>query len=292
LSGATLSRMIATNTTGEPHMRSASADATLPPITFNAQNAEAYEQVMGRWSQRLAPLLIRFGGLADGERVLDVGCGTGSLSLTVPRLADVATVTGVDVGTAYLDFATARNSDPRVTFREADARALPFETGSFDRVFSMLVLQFIPDFARAVAELRRVVRPGGTVTAATWDTFSGLPHIRLMWDIATVLDPLQKRANYHPLTQTGGMAAAWQDAGLVDVEQTSLLFRIEFSCFDEYWAPFATGEGPPGQFVARLSQPVRERLRDELRRAFLFEGPDGPRSFACVAWACRGTVPA
>jgi cyclopropane fatty-acyl-phospholipid synthase-like methyltransferase len=50
----------------------------VPTTTYNAQNAHAYEQVMGRWSRRLAPLLIRFGGLADNERVLDVGCGTGT----------------------------------------------------------------------------------------------------------------------------------------------------------------------------------------------------------------------
>jgi ubiquinone/menaquinone biosynthesis C-methylase UbiE len=65
-----------------------------------------------------------------------------------------------------LEFARARNSDPKVNLRQADAQALPFEDNSFDRAFSMLVLQFIPDAARAVAEMRRVVRHGGTVTAA------------------------------------------------------------------------------------------------------------------------------
>src|SRR6201987_5364255 len=130
------------------------------------QNAEAYEKVMGRWSRRLAPLLIQFGGLADGDRVLDVGCGTGSLTFTVPQIAKVASVTGVDLTEAYVEFARSRNTNPHITFRTADARALPFEDNSFDRAFSMLVLQFIPDATRAVAEMRRVVRPGGAVTAA------------------------------------------------------------------------------------------------------------------------------
>ena len=125
----------------------------------NFQNPDAYEQVMGRWSRRLAPLLIQFGGLSDGDRVLDVGCGTGSLTFTFPEFANVASVTGIDLTEPYVDFARVRNADPRISFRQADARALPFEDNSFDRAFSMLVLQFIPDAAVAVAEKRRVVRP-------------------------------------------------------------------------------------------------------------------------------------
>jgi ubiquinone/menaquinone biosynthesis C-methylase UbiE len=130
------------------------------------QNPEAYEMAMGRWSRRLAPLLITFGGLSDGDRVLDVGCGTGSLTFTVPQIAKVASVTGIDLTEAYVEFARSRNTNPHITFRAADARSLPFEDNSFDRAFSMLVLQFIPDANRAVSEMRRVVQPGGTMTAA------------------------------------------------------------------------------------------------------------------------------
>src|SRR6516225_10943950 len=86
-------------------------------------DAEAYEQVMGRWSRSLAPLLIRFGGLSDGDRVLDVGCGTGSLTFTVPQIANVSSVTGIDLTEPYLEFARAQNSDPRITFRTADAES-------------------------------------------------------------------------------------------------------------------------------------------------------------------------
>jgi ubiquinone/menaquinone biosynthesis C-methylase UbiE len=100
------------------------------------QNAEAYEQIMGRWSRRLAPLLIRFGDLSDGDRVLDVGCGTGSLTFIVPEIANVTAVTGIDLTPAFIDFARGRNADPRISFQPADARVLPFEDDSFDRAFS------------------------------------------------------------------------------------------------------------------------------------------------------------
>ena len=255
-------------------------------------DAEAYEQIMGRWSRRLAPLLIRFGGLSDGERVLDVGCGTGSLTFTSPEIANVASVTGIDPAESFVEFARRRNTDPRISFQTADARALPFENDSFDRVFSMLVLQFIPDAARAVAEMRRVVRLGGTVAAAVWDNF-GVPHDRWIADIAAVLDPsVDRKRLSRSLTVSNEMAELWRELGFQHVEQTSLLIRMEYSCFDDYWRPFTRGEGPLGQLVASLSDNNRSALTDHLRNAYLSGRPDGPRSIPCVAWACRGTVPA
>src|SRR5258708_10212993 len=254
------------------------------------QNAEGYEKVMGRWSRRLAPLLIRFGGLSDGDRVLDVGCGTGSLTFTLPEIANVATVTGIDLTESFVEFARGRNTDPRISFQSANARVIPFEDNSFDRAFSMLVLQFIPDAQRAVAEMRRVVRPGGTVTAAVWDDYSGLPFLRLIWEIAAVLDPSIVRPVFRPMSRPNEMATLWNELGLLDVEQTSLLIRMEFSSFDDYWIPFTRGEGSPGQFVASLSDGTRAALIEHVRRGYLCSQPDGPRSFACVAWACRGTV--
>ena len=256
------------------------------------QNADVYEQIMGRWSRRLAPLLIRFGGLSDRDRVLDVGCGTGSLTFMLPEIANVQAITGIDLTPGFVEFARRRNSDLRITFQEGDARQLPFEDGAFDRAFSMLVLQFIPDAARAVAEMKRVVRPGGSVTAAVWDTFGGQPHIRLIWDIAAVLDPGIERNLFRSLSGPGEMAELWQEIGLRDVEMTSLLIRMDFTSFDDYWSPFAAGEGPPGQLVARFTGAARTALEQHVRRAYLANRPDGARSFASVAWACRGTVPA
>jgi ubiquinone/menaquinone biosynthesis C-methylase UbiE len=190
----------------------------------------------------------------------------------------------------FVEFARAHNNDPRISFEQGDARVLPFEDNSFDRAFSMLVLQFIPDAARAVAEMRRVVRPGGTVTAAVWDSYGGTPHTRMMWDIAATLDPSVERRLFRPLSQPNEMATLWGELGFLDVEQTSLLIRMEFAGFDDYWLPL-TSEGPVAQFVSGISASARAMLTEHMRRAYLANLPDGPRSFACVAWACRGTVP-
>src|SRR5262249_16053926 len=145
---------------------------------------------------------------------------------------------------------------------------------------------------RAVAEMKRVVRPGGTVTAAVWDDFSGLPHIRMIWDIAATLDPTIKRHVFRPMSKPNEMATVWAELGLVDVEQTSLLIRMEFESFDDYWLPFTKGEGPPGQLLLSLSEAAKSRLTEHAKAGYLSGQPDGPRSFASVAWACRGSVSA
>ena len=116
----------------------------------------------------LAPLLIRFAGLADGERVLDVGCGTGSLTFTLPERECCGRNRG-RFDPRFSRFRARPQHRPAHHFEHGDACALPFPDNSFDRAFSMLVLHFIPDAARAVAEMRRVVRPGGTVATAVWD---------------------------------------------------------------------------------------------------------------------------
>ncbi len=89
-----------------------------------------------------------------------------------------------------------------------------------------------------------------------------------------------------------GETLARRDLGLTDVEQTSLLIRMEYTDFDDYRAPFASGEGPHGQYVVNLPETARETLKQHVRRAYIANRPDGPRSMVAVAWACRGSVPA
>jgi len=262
--------------------------------TFSG-DAETYEQFMGRWSGRLAGPFIDFVGVRDGDRVLDVGCGTGSLTLAVATRANVATATGIDLSEAYIAFARGRADDSRIAFDTGDACALPYEDGAFDCVMSMLVLNFVPDAVTAVAEMVRVARPGGRIAAATWDLRGGLLMFRMFWDIAAVLDAEAENArarNYSaPLTRPGELANAWTGIGLRDVVQDQVTIRMDFDSFDDYWRPLLGKTGPAGAYIAGLTEARREVLISRLRAAYESGDPDGPRSFAATAWVCRGSVP-
>ena len=263
--------------------------------SFTVNSAGGYEQLMGRWSQRLAPPFIEFAGLADGERVVDVGCGTGSLTFALPKAANVGAVAAIDYSPVFVEEAVRRNTDPRISIRQADATALPFEDRSFDRALSLLVLHFVPESAKAVSEMKRVVRPGGVVAAAVWDHLGGLPCMRMMWDTLAALSDSAKAARsrycFQPMMRPGEMKGRFVEAGLQDVEETSLLIRMDFANFADYWDPFVAGEGPMGKFVATLSASERNEAEAAVRAAYEAGQPDGPRSFAAVAWACRGVVP-
>ena len=158
--------------------------------SFLATDGDAYEFQMGRWSRRLAPLLIDFAGINHASRVLDVGCGTGNLSICLARNPGIGCVSGIDLSPAYIEHAKRGNNDARLHFEVADACALPFANAHFDHSLSMLALQFTPDISLALREMRRVTRPGGTVAAATWDTRGGFVAFRIIFDAAAMLDLL------------------------------------------------------------------------------------------------------
>jgi ubiquinone/menaquinone biosynthesis C-methylase UbiE len=115
---------------------------------------------MGRWGQKLAPLFIDFAGVADGEKILDVGRGTGSLTFALTRAADLDEIAAIDYSPVFVEEAIRRNIDPRIKVWQADACALPFEGGTFDRALALLVLHFVPEAGKAVAQMRRVATDG------------------------------------------------------------------------------------------------------------------------------------
>jgi SAM-dependent methyltransferase len=260
--------------------------------TFVATDGDGYELVMGRWSARLARLFLDFAGTQDGERVLDVGCGTGRLSQAVVERSMPGEVRAIDLAPAYVDYAKSRNRDPRVLFELGDACAMNFADHTFDRVLSMLVLHFVPQAARAIAEMRRVAKPGGVVAACVWDVRGGFVANRMFFDTAAALDPKanERRArNYtRPLTRPGELGRAWREAGLQEVVETSLGIRMEFHSFADYWAPYDGKDGPAAEYLATLGKAERARLVEAVRAAFLDGEPDGPRSYAALAWAVKG----
>jgi SAM-dependent methyltransferase len=262
--------------------------------TFIAASGEGYEQLMGRWSRRLAEPFLDFSGHADGEDVLDAGCGTGNLAFALAARANVGSIEGIDFSAVYVHEAAAKNGDPRIVFREADICSLPFADATFDRVLSLLVLHFVPNGAQAVAEMRRVARPGATVAATVWDARGGFVANRIYFDTAAALNLKgnERRArNFtRPMTRPGELAAAWRAAGLKDVREAELSIRMQFASFDDYWAPYLGKDGPGAEYMATLNPVEREQLRGAVRNAYLDGDVDGPRSYAAIAWAVAGVA--
>jgi ubiquinone/menaquinone biosynthesis C-methylase UbiE len=260
---------------------------------FTVHAASGYEQLMGRWSRRLATGFIDFAGLAPGERILDVGCGTGSLTFELAKSADLTEIQAIDFSPVFVEAARARNTDPRISFQQADATALPFADETFDRALALLVLHFVPEAGKAVAEMRRVVRPGGVVAAVVWDHYGGMPGFRMMVDTVAALSEsgrqMRSRFCFQPMVQPGEMKQSFIDQGLADVTETQLTIRMDYENFDDYWAPIAAGEGPLGRYMT-LDAAERTRVEAAVRDAYQAGRPDGSRSFASVAWACRGIV--
>jgi SAM-dependent methyltransferase len=186
--------------------------------------AEAYEVMMGRWSRQLAPLFVEFAGVRDGERVLDVGCGTGSLSATLVRVTGASKIVGIDPSKGFIEYARTLVTDPRVTFELEDAQELPYADGSFDRCMALLIVNFVPDAPKAANEMRRVTRKGGVVATTMWDGSRAHELTRCFWNAAVAIDPTAKR----PAERRGsyGSAEALLDllkgAGLTDIEVTDL----------------------------------------------------------------------
>jgi SAM-dependent methyltransferase len=251
---------------------------------------DPYERFMGRWSRALAPLLVRFAGVLDGENVLDVGSGTGALTAALAAALPASTIVGVDPAAAYVASAQARLPGDRVRFEVGDARQLRFADTSFDRTVSALMLNFVPDPAKAVEEMRRVTRPGGTIAAAVWDYGDGMQMLRVFWDEAVALEPASagRDERHMPLCRRGELAALWRAGGLADVVEAALTIPMPFASFEDYWLSFLEAQGPAGAYVASLPVDAREQLRQRLRIRLIGDDGDRPVTLGGRAWAVRG----
>jgi len=250
----------------------------------------AYERFMGRWSHQLAPLFVTFVGIGAKDSVLDVGSGTGVLALTIAESAPSARIVGIDPAAPYVKFAQSRVPGDRVRFEVGDAQKMSFADATFDRVLSLLVMNFIPDHGKALDEMIRVSRPGGVVGAVVWDYGGEMQMLRVFWDEAVARDPsIAKRDERHmPLCRPGELAALWRAHGLQQVVEEPLTFTMSFASFDDFWEPFLGGQGPAGAYAAKLPEADRAALAARLRKRVLAGRADGPITLQARAWAVKG----
>jgi SAM-dependent methyltransferase len=260
--------------------------------TDNWSSGEAYERYVGRWSRLVAAEFLDWLAVPPGREWVDVGCGTGALAETVLRHADPRRVHGYDFSPAYVAAARERVRDARAEFARADAMALPDPADTFDAAVSGLAVNFVSDPGRAMEEMRRVVRPGGTVAIYLWDYAEGMQLLRAFWDAAVSLDPAAAELDEgrrFPLCRPEPLRALFEDAGLRQIVVRPIDVPTRFASFDDYWTPFEGGQGPAPTYLASLNEERRRELRAAVEHILPHE-PDGSVPLVARAWAVKGVV--
>ena len=252
-----------------------------------------YERFMGRWSRLLAPELVAFAGVKDGDRALDVGTGTGALATALEKAGPRVQVVGIDPSEGFIAYAR-KSATPRMQFEVGDAQALKFADGAFDGALALLVMNFVPDHVKAIGEMRRVTRPGGTVGACVWDYDDGMKMLRIFWDEVVALDPSMepKDERHMKLSRRGQLGELWKKAGLLNVEERPLSIDQRYASFHDYWESFLKGAGPGGAYVVSLPDAKRRELEKRVRARLLQNGQDGPFTLKARAWCVKGQPPA
>jgi ubiquinone/menaquinone biosynthesis C-methylase UbiE len=244
------------------------------------QSGSAYDAFMGRYSSQLAPLFADFAGVSGG-RVADVGAGTGAL--TAELVARGATVAAADPSSGFV--ATLQERFPDVDVKEAPAERLPWPDEQFDAALAQLVVSFMKDAVAGLQEMRRIVRPGGTVAVCMWDA-DGMEMLTIVRRTRAALAEGDQEA--------ADMAYRTREAieplfasGFADMTTELLEVESTYSGFEEFWEALAGGAGPAGAWAASLAGEAREAAREELRRQL--GSPDGAFTLRGSAWATRAT---
>jgi SAM-dependent methyltransferase len=234
-------------------------------IRFN--DGAAYERYMGKWSQLIGERFLDWLAPESDLRWLDVGCGNGAFTEMIVERCAPAAVQGIDPSEKQLAFARTRLATRGAEFRLGDAMALPFADNAFDAAVMPLVIFFVPDPARGVAEMVRVVRRGGIVTAYAWDLVGGgLPYHALQAEMRAMGIAVPMPPN-PGASQKDSMRDLWAGAGLDSVDTREIAVERTFADFDDYWTTVLGGPSVGPQLAAMSSEHIailRARMRERL----------------------------
>jgi SAM-dependent methyltransferase len=251
---------------------------------------DSYEAYMGRWSRKVAPRFLDWLDVEDGRDWLDVGCGTGALSAAILGRCRPRSLVGVEKSEGFVAAASRNVQDERATFEVGDALALPVADRCSDVVVSALVLNFLPDIPKALAEMQRAARPSGVIAFYVWDyPGGGMELMRAFWNAAVALDAAAAdfaEGKRFPFCTPEGLMALATESGLRSVATTAIEVATAFADFDDYWRPFTLGAGPAPGYCASLSETARQELRKKLEDE-LPRGDGGSIPLKARAWALK-----
>jgi SAM-dependent methyltransferase len=262
---------------------------TQPPIRF--EDGAAYERGMGVWSRLAGETFLDWLVPSPRQRWLDVGCGSGAFSELLVQRCAPAEVHGVDPSEGQLAFARTRPAAQVASFSTGDAMALPFDADRFDAAVMALVIFFVPEPHRGVAEMVRVVRPGGQIAAYAWDVAGGgFPFAPIQagmraMGLTPALPPSADAARQEALV------SLWTGAGLTGVETRTIAVERSFADFEEYWQTSTNTSGSMRPVLAAMSEAEIARFKDTVR-ASMPAGPNGGVTWTARANAIKGRLPA
>jgi len=207
------------------------ADAT---ISFT--DGAAYERLMGVWSRFAGEIFLDWLEPPSDLRWIDIGCGNGAFTEVLVDRCNPVEVQGIDPSEEQLIFARTRPASRVAEFRRGDAMALPFPAGRFDAAVMALVVVFVPDPAKGVEEMVRVVRPGGIVATYVWDMVGGgFPLDPILGEMRAMgLAP--PRPPQVDVSRLEALQDLWTGAGLEAVEVREIAVTRTFADFDDFWA--------------------------------------------------------
>ena len=252
------------------------------------EDGAAYERYMGEWSRLVGEQFLDWMAPQPGLRWLDVGCGNGAFTeMIVERCAPVS-VQGIDPSERQLAYARTRPASRVAEFRQGDAMAQPFADDTFDAAVMPLVIFFVPDPAKGVAEMARVVCPGGTVAAYAWDMVGGgFPYQALQ-------DEMRELGAAVPVPPSPGASRMdalrdlWTGAGLDAVETREIAVHRTFADFDDYWTT-VLGGASVGPHLAAMASEALTLLKARMR-VWLPADATGRISYSARANAVKGRV--
>jgi SAM-dependent methyltransferase len=248
----------------------------------------AYERYMGEWSRLTGETFLDWLAPESGLRWLDVGCGNGAFTEMLVERCAPASVHGIDPSESQLAYARSRPAARGAQFRQGDAMRLPFPDDTFDAAVMPLVIFFVPDPARGVAEMARVVCPGGTVSAYAWDMEGGGFPYRALHDEMRELGGTVPVPPSPEASRIDALRDLWAGAGLDAVETREINVRRTFADFEDYWTTVLGGASVRQQLAAMASEELallKARMRDRLPAE-----TDGRITYGARANAVKGRV--
>jgi len=196
----------------------------------------SYERMMGKWSQLAGAVFLDWLAPRAGMTWIDIGCGNGAFTEMIADRCAPATLDGIDPSDAQLAFARSRPGLATARLQRGDAMALPFADDTFEAAAMALVIFFVPEPVRGVAEMVRVVRPGGLVAAYAWDLTRGGFPIYAVGEELQALGSTPLRAPRAEVSRMENLKALWREAGLEAIETREIVVERTFANFEHFWS--------------------------------------------------------